>query len=387
MGKVKQHVEGRDKDSRAKVRKDLGTLKSLTVQPKTRARYEKARKSFYDFLNREGLTLPSHREGLDGLLAEYLEFLWSSGEGRGLASDTLAGLQDFDPRLKGKLALSWRLLKAWHVNEIPNRAAPIPVNVLQAMMGWAIFHGHHLFALSLGVGYYGMLRTGELFDITLSSVFMAKKNTPAVISLGLTKGGKLSGAAESITIQVEEVLRRIWQWKTAGSYHKLVSSPPAWRALFAKCLTELKLTELGFRPYSLRRGGATFWFQKHGSFDRLLISGRWQAAKTARIYLNEGLAILAEMKVPKKDILPFVNVYLNSLSHPLPNLEQTASGRTGGRGVGKRRARKWVSGEEDGVSFFIISAESIWAWVNLGLARPQGIRGAISHFRSGVNVI
>ena len=352
MGKVKPHVEGRSKESRAKVRKSLGTLKSLTVQPKTRARYEKARKGFYDFLHKENLEIPANRDALDGLLAEYLETLWSSGEGRGLASDTLAGLQDFDPRLKGKLALSWRLLKAWHVNEIPNRAAPIPENILQSMMGWAIFHDHHLFALSLALGYYGMLRTGELFDITLSSVFMSKKTAPAVISLGLTKGGKLTGAAESVTIQVEDVLRRLWQWRVSGAPHKLVSSPHTWRALFAKCLTALKLDEFGFRPYSLRRGGATFWFQKHGSFDKLLISGRWQAAKTARIYLNEGLAILAEMKVPKKDVLPFVNVFLNSMSHPLPNLEQTASGRTGGPGVSKRRARKWGAGEESGVSFF-----------------------------------
>ena len=342
MGKVKKHVEGRSKEQRAQVRKELGSLKSLTVQPKTRERYEKARQLFYLFLRKEKLEIPNSRDALDGLLSEYLEFLWSSGEGRGLASDTLAGLQDFDPTLKGKLVTSWRLLKAWHVNEIPNRAAPIPEIILQGMIGWAIFQEQHLFALSLALCYYGMLRSGELFDLTLSSCFMSKPSTPAVISLGLTKGGKRSGASESVTIRVQEVLRRLWQWKQLGTPLKLVSSPAAWRTLFARCISELKLQDFNFRPYSLRRGGATFWFQKHGSFDRLLVDGRWQAPKTARIYLNEGLAILAEMKVPTRDVSPFVNVYANSLSHPLPNLEQTASGRTGGRGVLKKKPKKWV---------------------------------------------
>ena len=340
MGKVKVHVEGRSKESRAQVRKELGSLKFLTVQPKTRARYDKARNLFYAFLQREGLEIPSSREQLDGLLGEYLEFLWSSGEGRGLASDTLAGFQDFDPKLKGRLVISWRLLKTWHVNEIPNRAAPIPEHLLHAMMGWALFQGHHLFALSLGVCFYAMLRTGELFDLTTSSVFMAKRAAPAVVSLGLTKGGKRTGASESVTIRVDEILRRLWQWKLSQGMRKLVPSPCAWRILFAKCLTALNVEDKGFRPYSLRRGGATFWFQKHGSFDKLLVAGRWQAAKTARIYLNEGLAVLAELQIPQQDVAPFLNVYANSLSHPLPNLEQTASGRSGGRGVHRRKAQK-----------------------------------------------
>ena len=46
-----------------------------------------------------------------------------------------------------------------------------------------------------------------------------------------------------------------------------------------------------------RRGGATFFFQKCGSLDRLLVYGRWQAAKTARMYVNSGLAALAEMNL------------------------------------------------------------------------------------------
>ena len=51
MAKSKKHLEGRNKQQRKQVRKQLGTLKSLTIQPRTRVRYDKAKKRFYDFLD------------------------------------------------------------------------------------------------------------------------------------------------------------------------------------------------------------------------------------------------------------------------------------------------------------------------------------------------
>ena len=256
---MKQHVEGRAKQERAKVRKSIGSLKQLTVQPKTRARYDAARAKFYKFLKSNQLTLPKRRDELDGILAEYIEHLWETGEGRGLASDTVAGIQDLDPKLKGHLALTWRLLKTWHMNEVPNRAPPLPESALFAMVGWSIFHDSPDFGLSLLLGFYGLLRTGEFHAVTASSVFMNGPTKAAVVSLGLTKGGKRMGAAESITCHVHEVLRRLWRWKcTASPQDLLVPSSSQWRTMFSRCLAELKLDDFGFRPYSLRRGGATF---------------------------------------------------------------------------------------------------------------------------------
>lgn len=125
MGKVKGRLlEAPSKEQRQKDRQKLGSLKSLTVSSKTRVRYEKAREKFYAFLRENDLKLPRKRELLDGLLAEYIEHLWSSGEGRALGADTIAGLQDIDPKVKGHLQASWRLLKTWGINEIPNRAPP-----------------------------------------------------------------------------------------------------------------------------------------------------------------------------------------------------------------------------------------------------------------------
>lgn len=43
------------KEERKKVRKNLGSLKQLTVQPKTRERYSSGLQSFFQYLKREGL--------------------------------------------------------------------------------------------------------------------------------------------------------------------------------------------------------------------------------------------------------------------------------------------------------------------------------------------
>lgn len=84
----------RSKESRKLERKKLGRLRDLTVQPKTKERYNEGMRNWFAFLRHEGLKLPTRREAMDSLVSDYLEFLWSEGEGRAEASTFLAGLQD-----------------------------------------------------------------------------------------------------------------------------------------------------------------------------------------------------------------------------------------------------------------------------------------------------
>lgn len=130
----KRHLEAPTQEARAKSRRQLGTLKSLTVQPVTRARYNQSLEMFFQYLKDEKLLLPQKAGGLDPIVSDYLEHLWAKGHGRSVASNVLAALQDSQPQLKGKLQQSWRLLKAWVTNEMPNRAPPIPRDVLFAMI-------------------------------------------------------------------------------------------------------------------------------------------------------------------------------------------------------------------------------------------------------------
>ena len=349
LGMPKRFLEGATQSERAKQRQKIGTLRELTVQPATKARYSKAVDGFLVFLSPNHMVLPKQRQHLDGLVCDYLEHLWSQGYGRALASDTVAGLQDQDPKVKGHLPGAWRLLKTWSLNEVPNRAPPLPEHVLHAMVGWAFFHEHFSFGVSLMLGYYAMLRTGELLGLRATHLLCDKSQAKVIISLGLTKGGKRQGAAESCVVGYDVVVKLLQQWRSIASPTTgFAQNPARWRALFNQALESLKLTHFGFRPYSLRRGGATWWFSRHHSLDKILVQGRWQAPKTARIYINEGLSVLAELQLPPSlpSLSPFLTFFRNHTRSPsFKTLEppRKTRGRSGGLGrklKGGKRQRK-----------------------------------------------
>lgn len=331
----KRLLEAPTVQERAKQRQKLGSLKDLTVQPATRKRYAAALTRFFTFLKHENLELPTRRAFMDPLVSEYLEHLWCTGMGRGLACDTLASLQDSDPRLRGQLPGSWRLLKAWHQNEIPNRAPPLPERLLQALVGWSWFKGYFAFGVSLLVGFYGMLRTGEILNIRSTHIQANSAGSKVYLSLGLTKGGKRAGAAESVILGYDQVIKPLLRWSNSRGATNLCGSPASWRARFAEGLSALGLQAFGFRPYSLRRGGATYWFGRHQNLDRLLIQGRWLTQKSARVYINEGLCILASLRyehlhVKLRPYLTFFSAEQNCFT--VPTLEPPVPGRAGGRG-------------------------------------------------------
>ena len=279
--------------------------------------------------------MPRQRQHLDPLVCEYLEHLWSTGQGRALASDTVAGLQDQDIRLKGHMGGAWRLLKTWSINEIPNRAPPLPAHVLHAMVGWALFHQRFTFAVSLLLGFYGMLRTGEIVGLRGCHLMCETHNPKVLISLGLTKGGKRLGAAESAIVGYDLVVKFVQHWKAlAKDSTPLAVSPANWRSLFNEALQALHLTDFGFRPYSLRRGGATWWFTKHHSLDKILLQGRWTAPKTARLYINEGLSVLAELALPVShpSLAPFLLLFNRHHTRLTITSLEPPIGRSGGRG-------------------------------------------------------
>ena len=340
----KRHLEQPTQEARAKQRKTLGPLRGLTVQPVAKERYQKSLDEFFQYLSQEQLILPHNPARLDLVVSDYLEYLWAKGYGRASASNILAALQDRQPQVRGKMPQAWRLLKAWVTHEVPNRAPPIPIDFLEALVGYALFKEDFGFAVTLLLGFHGMLRTGELLQLRASHIAISSAKGPAVISLGWTKAGKRHGAAESVTLHMEDVCRRLFQWKRSMPAQQLIAGPShVWRNKFNQALHALSFDRWDFRPYSLRRGGATYQFNLHGQFDRLLIQGRWQSVKTARIYVNDGLAVLAELTIPWSSFSRNLRTQFHvSLTKPLPKLSPVAS-----RGQTSRKAQKrgtWKKG-------------------------------------------
>ena len=145
-------------------------------------------------------------------------------------------------------------MKIWTTQEIRNRAPLLPEQAVLAMAGWGFFHGRFNFSVSILLCFYAMLRTGEVLGIRNSDISMNSGTSPAVISLGLTKGGKRTGAAESVTLTAAVAVKWLWPWKSQNGPHgSLCPSSSVWRKMFKRCLSDLSLSLFEFRPYSLRR--------------------------------------------------------------------------------------------------------------------------------------
>ena len=52
-------------------------------------------------------------------------------------------------------------------------------------------------------------------------------------------------------------------------------------------------------PYCIRRGGATWHFTTHQSYDSIQALGRWASAKTARLYINQATSEIGLLSLPE----------------------------------------------------------------------------------------
>jgi len=280
------------------LRRQAGSLRDMLDAPRTALRYRRALQSFFAYLKQFGFQLPRIDRDSDSCFSEYIEYCWQNGDGRSLACDSLSGAQWAAPALRGLLKGSWALCRAWQRCELPARAPPLPVVALFAMAEHLCSQGEPAMATLVLVGAHCLLRTGEIIGLRAGSIQFSADGTDAIIDLGDTKGGRRRGAKESVQVQLPwlvALLRAACRGKSPAE--AVGPSPTTFRKLFDSTLRALQLHSLGFRPYSLRRGGATELWRQTNNLGQVTLRGRWGHAATARIYVNDGLARLAEFRM------------------------------------------------------------------------------------------
>eukprot|EP00435_Cladocopium_sp_Y103_P018713 s557_g4.t1 len=256
--------------------------------------------------------------GLDEAIAEWIQTEFEDGTPLHLVADALCGLHHFEPFTKKKLPQSWRLYGIWRRYEVPFRAPPLPQDIALAMAGWAIWHGELTMGALLLLAFHCLLRTGEILQIRPCDFVI--DSTSGVLSIPSSKSGVRNNSRESVTIRDPSTLettlamlelksqfgmKQVPCWEKSGS---------AFRSLFRTILVELQIENLNFRPYSLRRGGATWEMQCHGLMERTLIRGRWKNSNVARLYICDGLAMLPRLKMSleaKHNVARFSSLFSN----------------------------------------------------------------------------
>ncbi|CAE7472001.1 unnamed protein product [Symbiodinium sp. CCMP2592] len=190
----------------------------------------------------ESLWPKSSRE-LDANLAEFVNCLFQEGESPGQAGCAPSALKRFLPRLRGKLPTAQQFYNNWCRVHTPVRAAPISWEVVKAMAELLLQLKQPTFALALVIHFLCFLRSAEMYSLTGNQVAFL---------------------------------------------------PSGYLVAVRKVLSALLLPEDAFSLYSLRRGGATFHWQRTQNFEAAMLMGRWQEQRTCRIYLDEARALLLQ---------------------------------------------------------------------------------------------
>ena len=280
---------------RREARRQIGRLGNQRVAQRTLERYLNAVSRFLSFLAVQSAQRARDYDELDAQLAEWVEACWWDGEARALAADTLSGVS-FLLRVRRRFQASWNLLSTWQRLEMPDRAPPMPLEVIMALAGKAMHQQRPDVAAVLLLSFHCMLRTMEGLCARVGHIAL-DSNYIGVVALPLTKIGQQRGAQEVVSISdpvVGRFLARAMQGR--GPEETLLRmSPLEFRRWFTSALQELGLAAFRFRPYSIRRGGATFDYQRGNDIASTCFRGRWGSSRTARIYVTDGLALLTSM--------------------------------------------------------------------------------------------
>ena len=233
---------------------------------------------------------------LDERTCNWIDECWKDGESIHIISDALCGLHFYEPWTKKGLPMSWKLFSRWRKLETPARAPPLTVHLVYCLASYAIGHRDLSFAVLLLLGFFALLRTGEILKVRPKDVLLGRKQT--IISLFETKSGKRENISEMVSFWddfTNEVLTAFLQERQRLCTMKT----PIWsfssqhfRNQFKAYMKKFDLLSHNFRPYSLRRGGATWVFQTSGSMEMALLKGRWGSSRVARLYIADGISYL-----------------------------------------------------------------------------------------------
>ena len=280
--------------------KKAASLRDNLVKPATRSRYSRCFHLFVLFLRQQLGYLPATSAEYDVWLCRYIEFLWREGESKAVASTTLAGVQFFVPQLRKQLSQSWKLKAKWDRLELPCQASPMTPQMLFAFAAIAFQKRWDAFAWLCILMFLGFLRTGEALSLLVKHVQVSASGV--VLTLCDTKGAQRAPQEHFEEILIEDALatsaaNALLKNKRPGDLLAGLSTYK-FRQHWFDIVSHFHLQGLHFHPYSLRRGGATYYFQRTGNMHRTLLLGRWKHLSTARLYLKEARAAVQDLTLP-----------------------------------------------------------------------------------------
>ena len=127
-----------------------------------------------------------------------------------------------------------------------------------------------------------------------------------ILRLPQSKSGLRTGSNEAVALRDRLTLQLLVTWfsvvRPAPGQPLWPHSAQRFRQFFQQYNMFFRIAHLKLKPYSLRRGGATFLLQCGQPMESILLRGRWKSLAVARLYLQDGLSLLPTLKVPAENL-------------------------------------------------------------------------------------
>lgn len=196
------------------------------------------------------------------------------------------------------------MLTTWKQTAPGELRLPLPLEVLWAGFVACIADDQLFMGAALLIGFFGMLRPGELLALRRSDVKLPADfpwrtyGERAILAIRKPKTAKTAGRIQHVVLDEVDAVRWL-EWVCSQRQQVLFEfNERDFARLFQQVLHRVRITSIKFTPASLRAGGATHEFLAHGDIAKLRWRGRWQAVKTMDHYVQEIAAALVTTRLP-----------------------------------------------------------------------------------------
>ena len=239
----------------------------------------------------------------DELLLDYIHELYESGRGKSSAACTYYGIVHYLPHLRRRLPCSYQAVRGW-LKQQPGRSyPPMTWELAAAVAARLAKSGHYAAGVGVLLAFDCFLRVSELVGLRREDVAdygdrrIAVEHKGMIIRIRTAKTGKEQWV-RVLDTKVMELVRALVRSTRPGQLLFNFSSA-SFRRYFKGACADLGLSPL-YVPHSLRHGGATRYYEVlRWSVEDILERGRWASTKSARRYIQSGVAMLLSMKAPK----------------------------------------------------------------------------------------
>jgi len=266
-------------------------------------KYSHAVKAFYDWANRHDVSISSV-DDLDAAVTDYIHELHTNyaGKCRQRAVDTVYGLVATFPRLKKRLLESEQALKGWR-RLVPSDSYPPLTYALTVLIACRLVRmGFLRDAIGTLLSFDCFLRISELGSLRMCDVYESvdQKGDTSIDVMVLRLRHTKTGSNQSVIVEDPAVrtLLRLCRLTLRTGETLLNHTVDTYRRHFHRATESLGLSPR-FVPHSLRHGGATRAFMEGRQMEDIMLRGRWAGAKSTRIYIQIGRALLETTFVPE----------------------------------------------------------------------------------------